>query len=213
VLTRAERRFADVFAGRRGAGKERTAVGRVQSPNPPPGIPRSINDGPRRGGRWAVGRCGSPGNFEGAARDANGNPVLTAGRYITIWRKQGDGSWKVVLERGANRTGRRRRLLQTAAELEQLRRPASLPGRGWLHKPGQCGEMSDARRFGPNCASTKQISYLGGNLSVWKSPFCGRVNSRDCADTWNRVFVSYVRSQVNIEGDTTECLPIGSRHL
>lgn len=42
------------------------------------------------------------GHFEGHSKDANGNPVTTTGRYMTIWRKQKDGSWKVVLDAGAN---------------------------------------------------------------------------------------------------------------
>jgi ketosteroid isomerase-like protein len=42
------------------------------------------------------------GHFEGRSKDAAGNPVLTSGRYMTIWRKQADGSWKVVLDAGAN---------------------------------------------------------------------------------------------------------------
>ncbi|MGA3213661.1 MAG: nuclear transport factor 2 family protein [Terriglobales bacterium] len=42
------------------------------------------------------------GHFEGHSKDANGNPVTTTGRYITIWRKQADGNWKVVLDAGAN---------------------------------------------------------------------------------------------------------------
>lgn len=42
------------------------------------------------------------GHFEGRSKDANGNPVLTSGRYITVWRKQADGNWKVVLDAGAN---------------------------------------------------------------------------------------------------------------
>lgn len=42
------------------------------------------------------------GHFEGHSKDAAGNPVATSGRYITIWRKQPDGSWKVVLDAGAN---------------------------------------------------------------------------------------------------------------
>lgn len=42
------------------------------------------------------------GHFEGHSKDANGNPVTTTGRYITIWRKQADGSWKVALDAGAN---------------------------------------------------------------------------------------------------------------
>lgn len=42
------------------------------------------------------------GHFEGRSKDANGNPVLTSGRYITMWRKEPDGNWKVVLDAGAN---------------------------------------------------------------------------------------------------------------
>jgi len=42
------------------------------------------------------------GHYEGRAKDANGNPVVTGGRYITVWRKQPDASWKVVLDAGAN---------------------------------------------------------------------------------------------------------------
>jgi len=42
------------------------------------------------------------GHFEGHSKDASGNPITTTGRYITIWRKQADGSWKVALDAGAN---------------------------------------------------------------------------------------------------------------
>jgi len=42
------------------------------------------------------------GHFEGHSKDVNGNPVTTTGRYITIWRKLADGSWKVALDAGAN---------------------------------------------------------------------------------------------------------------
>lgn len=42
------------------------------------------------------------GHFEGHSKDANGNPVTTTGRYMTIWRIQPDGQWKVVLDAGAN---------------------------------------------------------------------------------------------------------------
>ena len=42
------------------------------------------------------------GHFEGHSKDANGNPVTTSGRYMTIWRKEKDGTWKVVLDAGNN---------------------------------------------------------------------------------------------------------------
>jgi ketosteroid isomerase-like protein len=42
------------------------------------------------------------GHYEGRSKDANGNPLLTSGRYMTIWRKEPDGAWKVVLDAGSN---------------------------------------------------------------------------------------------------------------
>ena len=42
------------------------------------------------------------GHYEGHSKDANGNPVTTSGRYITMWRKEPDGNWKVVLDAGSN---------------------------------------------------------------------------------------------------------------
>jgi ketosteroid isomerase-like protein len=42
------------------------------------------------------------GRYEGHSKDANGNPVVTSGRYMTVWRKEPDGQWKVVLDAGAN---------------------------------------------------------------------------------------------------------------
>jgi len=42
------------------------------------------------------------GHFEGHSKDANGSPVTTTGRYMTIWRKGPDGAWKVVLDAGSN---------------------------------------------------------------------------------------------------------------
>jgi len=42
------------------------------------------------------------GHYEGHSKDANGNPVTTSGRYMTIWRREQDGTWKVVLDAGSN---------------------------------------------------------------------------------------------------------------
>lgn len=42
------------------------------------------------------------GHFEGKSKDAYGHPVLTSGRFITVWRKLPGGDWKVVLDAGAN---------------------------------------------------------------------------------------------------------------
>ncbi|MFY9856278.1 MAG: nuclear transport factor 2 family protein [Terracidiphilus sp.] len=42
------------------------------------------------------------GHFEGHSKDVSGSPITVAGRYITIWRRQADGNWKVALDAGAN---------------------------------------------------------------------------------------------------------------
>ena len=42
------------------------------------------------------------GHFEGKSRDAHGQPVTVSGRYITVWKKLPDGSWKVALDAGAD---------------------------------------------------------------------------------------------------------------
>lgn len=41
------------------------------------------------------------GHYEGHSKDANGNPVTTSGRYMTIWRREPGGAWKVVLDAGS----------------------------------------------------------------------------------------------------------------
>jgi len=40
------------------------------------------------------------GNYVLKARDKNGNPVVHYGKYATVWKKQKDGSWKVVMDMG-----------------------------------------------------------------------------------------------------------------
>ncbi len=42
------------------------------------------------------------GQYTGKAKDKNGEPVVTTGRYITIWKKVPDGSWKVVMDASAD---------------------------------------------------------------------------------------------------------------
>jgi len=42
------------------------------------------------------------GHYEGRAKDKNGQPVVTTGRYLTIWKKLPDGMWKVTLDASAN---------------------------------------------------------------------------------------------------------------
>jgi ketosteroid isomerase-like protein len=40
------------------------------------------------------------GRFEYRDSPPSGKPVLVTGTYVTIWRRQADGSWKVVLDGG-----------------------------------------------------------------------------------------------------------------
>jgi ketosteroid isomerase-like protein len=38
------------------------------------------------------------GHYEGDSKDAQGNPVKKTGRYMTVWKRQPDGNWKVELD-------------------------------------------------------------------------------------------------------------------
>jgi len=38
------------------------------------------------------------GHYEGHSKDAQGNPVVTSGRYFTVWKRQANGEWKVELD-------------------------------------------------------------------------------------------------------------------
>jgi ketosteroid isomerase-like protein len=38
------------------------------------------------------------GSYEGRSKDRDGTPTVTTGRYMTVWKKQSDGSWKVELD-------------------------------------------------------------------------------------------------------------------
>jgi ketosteroid isomerase-like protein len=42
------------------------------------------------------------GRYVGTAKDARGNPVTNTGRYITIWKKLPDGTWKVAMDASAD---------------------------------------------------------------------------------------------------------------
>ena len=41
------------------------------------------------------------GHYEGRSADANGEPVITSGRYITVWKKTRAG-WKVAMDASSN---------------------------------------------------------------------------------------------------------------
>lgn len=38
------------------------------------------------------------GHYRGVSKDKEGNAVTTTGRYITVWKKQPDGKWKVEMD-------------------------------------------------------------------------------------------------------------------
>ena len=42
------------------------------------------------------------GHYDGRSVDKNGQAVVTSGRYITMWKKLSDGSWKVAMDASAD---------------------------------------------------------------------------------------------------------------
>lgn len=46
----------------------------------------------------------SIGEYERVGKDSSGNPATAMGTYVSIWRKQPDGKWKIVLDIGSPAT-------------------------------------------------------------------------------------------------------------
>jgi ketosteroid isomerase-like protein len=46
----------------------------------------------------------SIGEYERVGKDSSGNPATATGSYVSIWRKQPDGRWKIVLDIGSPAT-------------------------------------------------------------------------------------------------------------
>jgi len=44
------------------------------------------------------------GTYEITSKDEQGTHVVATGKYVTIWRKQGDSSWKVAFDSGVEDT-------------------------------------------------------------------------------------------------------------
>jgi len=44
---------------------------------------------------WTIG------TYEFTRQDDKGNTIVRTGRYVTIWKKQHDGTWKAVLDSGS----------------------------------------------------------------------------------------------------------------
>ncbi len=40
------------------------------------------------------------GQYVSTSRDGDGNPVVSKGKYVTIWKKQADGQWRAILDIG-----------------------------------------------------------------------------------------------------------------
>ena len=41
------------------------------------------------------------GHYEGRSKDIHGEPVVVTGRYITVWKKSANGTWKVAMDASA----------------------------------------------------------------------------------------------------------------
>jgi len=42
------------------------------------------------------------GSFESTGKDAKGKPVMQKGRFVLVWKKEADGSWKIAADTSAN---------------------------------------------------------------------------------------------------------------
>lgn len=99
---------------------------------------------------WTIGRAGN---------DASGTPVWT-GRYLTVWRKQPDGAWRVVSDCSFDP--------RYAAVLPGLSEPPTTVGREREHRfASASGELSAC--LGSWWAADAEGSEAGGKyLALWR---------------------------------------------
>lgn len=88
-----------MFPDRQNIVTGKDAIRRLMTPTLVPGS--SLRWQPTRA---EVARSGDLGYTYGASTfksiDAEGKPLTRYGKYVTIWKKQADGSWKVALDIG-----------------------------------------------------------------------------------------------------------------
>ncbi len=62
----------------------------------------SLSWQPTRAEMFPSGDTGyTTGRYELHTKDKQGNKIVRRGSYLTVWRKQADGSWKVIADGGA----------------------------------------------------------------------------------------------------------------
>lgn len=82
----------------------RTAVQQAWAPYFKPGGP-TLMWKPDKAEVLPQGEVGyTVGHWERRVTDATGQTSVTHGNYLTVWRKQADGSWKVVFDAGSTTT-------------------------------------------------------------------------------------------------------------
>lgn len=65
---------------------------------------RTLRWKPTRAESLVAGDVGyTIGTWERHANDAGGNDVVRRGQYLTVWRKQKDGSWQAAFDTGSTR--------------------------------------------------------------------------------------------------------------
>lgn len=85
------------------AGRGRDAVAKAWQAFFAPDGP-AISWAPTRADVLVGGDVGyTVGSWERRSRGADGRPVATHGEYLTVWRKQMDGSWQAVFDTGSTR--------------------------------------------------------------------------------------------------------------
>jgi ketosteroid isomerase-like protein len=82
-------------------GRGRDAIAKAWAPFFAPDGP-TISWSPAKAEALVAGDVGySIGTWERHSKDAAGNAVVRRGQYLTVWRKQKDGSWAAAFDTGS----------------------------------------------------------------------------------------------------------------
>jgi ketosteroid isomerase-like protein len=113
--------------------------------------------------RADVSACGdlayTVGTYEITSNDAAGNAQTRPGKYVTVWKKQADGTWRVVVDAPSENAPP---APPPAPPFERAERPHARSRRNGVRRPGARGSGPMGRRRDPPARERERSAPGGG---------------------------------------------------